>query len=280
MDIKTLKASILSHSAPRFLIFNSQEPTMAKQYIEGIADATNMAYKYFESTDEVIYDNATALRTPCISVVVDDTKPLKNPKYIESIAESNMYIILLYTNLDTKKYKDFVKANASRMVTFDKLDGMSLLNYATKRCADKNIKVSQDKLVRLVEYSNNDLGCLINELDKIFVLGQSNSDILADYMLKNGFSDYRLPDSDKFIRLILQESTDAFGYYERFNKSIDSAAMIAYKLYSLYRENTSLPSKKKLVGMRTCFHVYNGIVSGIMSDEYAVRYLMLELIGG
>lgn len=277
MDIKTLKASILSRTMPQFLIFNSHEPTLSKQYIEGIADAAGLQYKYFDTLDEVLYDNTTGLRTPCVSVVVEDSKPLKNSKYVDAITNKNAYIILLYSNIDPKKYKDFIKANESRIVTFDKLDGLSLLNYATKKCKDHNIRVSQDKLVQMVEYTNNDLGCLINELDKIFVLDQSNSDTLVDYMLKNGFSDYREPESDKFIEMVINGSPKAFEYYERFNKAIDSAVMLVYKMYSKYRECKD--TKKILTGMRTCFEVYNGIVDGTMSDEYAIRYLMLKMIG-
>lgn len=277
MDIKTLKASILSGSMPKFLIFDSNEPTLSKQYIVGISESTGLPYKYFDSIDEVLYDAGTGLRAPCVSVIVDDVKFFKNEKYKDSIAETNGYIILLYTNLDHKKYKDEIKKNSTNIVRFDKLDSLSLLNYAEKTTKDKGIKINQDKLAQLIEYTNNDLGCLINELDKVFVLNQTNSDIVVDYMLNNGFSDYRQPDTDKFIDMVVRGDKSAFEYYERFNKSMDSAVMIVYKMYSKFRESKS--NKAILLGMRTCFDVYNGMVDGTMSDEYAIRYLMLKMIG-
>lgn len=277
MDIKTLKASILSGSMPKFLIFDSHEPTLSKQYIEGISENTGLFYRYFDSVDEVLYDAGTGIRPPCISVVVDDAKFIKNEKYKDSVMSLSGYLVLVYTNLDPKKHKDFLKDYKDVIIRFDKLDTLSLLNYAVKRCKDKGIKVSQDKLEQLVAYTNNDLGCLINELDKIFVLDQSNSDIVVDYMLNNGFSDYRQPDTDKFIDMVVNGSKDAFEYYEKFNKSLDSAVMIVYKMYSKFRESKS--NRAILLGMRTCFEVYNGIVDGTMSDEYAIRYLMLKMIG-
>ena len=147
--------------------------------------------------------------------------------------------------------------------------------YAIKLCKDKKCSIDQNKLITLIEYCNNDLGILINELDKIFTLEQENSNVLTKYLLEEGFIDYRETNIFDFINLILNKDKKAFEYYLRIN---ESPVNILINLFNI--------SKKKFISSRNLFYkdimklsynLYCCILSGTIDSSYSIKYLMLKV---
>ena len=102
--------------------------------------------------------------------------------------------------------------------------------------------------------------------------------MLVDYMLNNGFSDYRRTDTDKLIQKVCNREKDVYEYYMRFNGTNESCAMIFYKLYSEARSRF-IRSKDRYFSkmLLLCSEMYNGIVDGSVAEEYAFKYFLLKL---
>lgn len=272
MDIKLLKSDILSNNIPKFLIFVEEEQALAKQYLTTIAKTLNKDCKYYDTVDNVIYDIQTNIKSDCIYVVLNDKSILQNKNYIESLKALNKYIIIRLDSIDKsnevyKQYKQF-------FVNFSKIDKYAILAYVLKKCKDNKIMVNQDKLEQLIDNCNCDLGCVINELDKIIVLAQENSNILFDYMMSNGFSDYRQTNVFTFINHIISKNKIVF---EEKQKLVDSPMTVLYNLYNTAKSRFVKDKDPRCLDiMKVCNELYNAIVDGTLNDTYAVDYLLLR----
>lgn len=274
MDIKLLKTDILSNNIPKFLIFAEYEHALCKQYITSIANTLNMDYLYFDTADEVIYFIETGIHSDFVFIIYNDDKVLSNKFLIDKLVSLNKYIIIVTNSVD--KSTDVYKEYKDNHVVFDKLDKYTILAYITKLCSKNSIDVSQDKLMQLIQYCDEDLSAVLNELDKIITLGQSNSNVLFSYMLENGFSDYRDINTFKFINKVANKDYTAFDDLYKIN---DSPVSIIFNLYNIYK--TKLTTSKDMYYancMKTCSNIYNSIIDGTMSDKYAIKCLMLEVL--
>jgi hypothetical protein len=115
----------------------------------------------------------------------------------------------------------------------------------------------------------------LNELDKIFILEQENSNVLTQYLLDEGFIDYRETNIFDFINLILNKDKRAFEYNLRIN---ESPVNILINLFNM--------SKKRLFTSRNLFYkdimklsykLYCGILDGTINSSYVIEYLLLRL---
>ena len=273
MDIKLLKTDILSNNIPNFLIFEVYEYALAEQYIDYISSTINKPIKLYYSSKEVIYDIETNLKEDYLYIIYNDKSVISDEDIVKALINSKRNIIVYYTELDKRSL--FYKNNKNYIVKFKKLDKNTLLAYAIKLCKDKKCSIDQDKLVTLIEYCNNDLGILINELDKIFTLEQENSNVLAKYLLEEGFIDYRETNIFDFINLILNKDKKAFEYYLRIN---ESPVNILINLFNI--------SKKRFISSRNLFYkdimklsynLYCSILSGTVDSSYSIKYLMLKV---
>lgn len=273
MNIKLLKTDILSNNIPNFLIFEVYECALAEQYIDYISSTINKPIKLYYSSKEVIYDIETNLKEDYLYIIYNDKLVISDEDIVKALINSKRNIIVYYTELD--KRSSFYKNNKNYIVEFKKLDKDTLLAYAIKLCKDKKCSIDQDKLVTLIEYCNNDLGILINELDKIFTLEQENSNVLAKYLLEEGFIDYRETNIFDFINLILNKDKKAFEYYLRIN---ESPVNILINLFNI--------SKKRFISSRNLFYkdmmklsynLYCRILSGTIDSSYSIKYLMLKV---
>lgn len=273
MNIKLLKTDILSNNIPNFLIFEVYEYALAKQYIDYISSTINKPTKLYYSSKEVIYDIETNLKEDNLYIIYNDKNVTIDDTLVDKLVNSKRNIIIYYTELD--RLSSFYKNNKNYIVEFKKLDKDTLLAYAIKLCKDKKCSIDQDKLVTLIEYCNNDLGILINELDKIFTLEQENSNVLAKYLLEEGFIDYRETNIFDFINLILNKDKKAFEYYLRIN---ESPVNILINLFNI--------SKKRFISSRNLFYkdimklsynLYCRILSGTVDSSYSIKYLMLKV---
>ena len=74
MDIKLLKNSILQNNIPKFLIFNAEEHTLCKQYIESMSTTLNKYHKYYDNADEVLYETSTNIKDDYLYIILNDDK--------------------------------------------------------------------------------------------------------------------------------------------------------------------------------------------------------------
>ena len=268
MDIKLLKTDILSNNIPNFLIFEVYEYALAEQYIDYISSTINKPIKLYYSSKEVIYDIETNLKEDYLYIIYNDKSVISDEDIVKALINSKRNIIVYYTELDKRSL--FYKNNKNYIVEFKKLDKNTLLAYAIKLCKDKKCSIDQGKLITLIEYCNNDLGILINELDKIFTLEQENSNVLTKYLLEEGFIDYRETNIFDFINLILNKDKKAFEYYLRIN---ESPVNILINLFNI--------SKKRFISSRNLFYkdvmklsynLYCRILSGTIDSSYSIKY--------
>ena len=273
MNIKLLKTDILSNNIPNFLIFEVYEYALAEQYIDYISSTINKPIKLYYSSKEVIYDIETNLKEDYLYIIYNDKSVILDEDIVKALINSKRNIIVYYTEL--YKRSSFYKNNKNYIVEFKKLDKNTLLAYAIKLCKDKKCSIDQGKLITLIEYCNNDLGILINELDKIFTLEQENSNVLTKYLLEEGFIDYRETNILDFINLILNKDKKAFEYYLRIN---ESPVNILINLFNI--------SKKRFISSRNLFYkdvmklsynLYCRILSGTIDSSYSIKYLMLKV---
>ena len=277
MDIKLLKTAIKQNNIPKFLIFIANEPTLCRQYLDSMSNTLNKYHKFYNSADEVIYDATTNTREDFLYVILNDDKILKNPTYINELIKLDRNIVVYFNEFDTKNqiYKDY----KDYFVNFKKLDKYTIVAYLMKKLDNAKIDVDQDKIETLVDYCNCNLGCCLNELDKIITLDQAKSNLVFDYMLNNGFSDYRETNLFSFISKIINKDKSVFDDELRLDESIISITTNLYKqlqnkLDKLVNKSLELNYAKAL---QLCADIDNRIKDGTISDKYALDYLLLEL---
>lgn len=273
MDIKLLKTDILSNNIPNFLIFEVYEYFLAKQYVDSISSTINKPIRFYHTAKEVIYDIESDIKEDCLYVVYNDKSVFDDNNVLVKIIDSNKNVILYYTGLDSSS--SFYRENEKSIVVFKKLNTYTLLAYAEKLCRDKKCSISQEKLIKLIDYCNNDLSILIHELDKIFILEQENSNVLTQYLLDEGFIDYRETNIFDFINLILNKDRKAFDYYLRVT---DSPVTILINIFNMSKNRLS--SSRNLFYkdvMKLSYKIYCGILDGTFDSSYAINYLLLRI---
>ena len=274
MDVKLLKTDILINSVPKFLIFVANEPTLCKQYIDSISNTVGLEYTYYLDVDAAIIDITNNIKKDVIYIILNDQKILKNQEYVEKLSKFNKYIIVYFNDLD--KTSQFYKNNKAFTVVFNRLDMYTILAYMQKKCNAAKVNVAQDKLLKLIDNCNCNLGECLNELDKILVLAQENSNVLMEYMLNNGFSDYRQTNVFQFVNKILNKDKSVFDDKQRL---VDSFMNVIYNLYNQAKQRF-IQSKDEyyLKCMKLSSKMFNGIVDGTINDTYAINYILFKLM--
>ena len=273
MDVKLLKSSILSNNIPKLLIFVEDEPALSKQYITSISNTLNKAYKYYDTADEVIYETTTNMREDFVYIIYNDSKILSNPTYIQELQKLNRNIIVCFSELD--KNSTLFKDNKTLVVIFPRLDRLSLLAYAQKLCKTHKITIDQNRLLEIIDCCDCRMGAVTNELDKIFILEQANSNVLANYMLTHGFPDYRKVNVYQFIDKVLSRNREAL---RDFYKIEDKSVGLIVLLYNNARRKL-LETRHPFYGkiMQFCYEAYNGIIDGTLSDVYAFKNILYQI---
>lgn len=274
MDIKLLKTSILQNNIPYFMAFVAEESALCKQYILNISSTLGKHYRYYDSADEVIYETSTNMKDDFIYIILNDQKIIKNPKYFEELSKINRHIILYFNEFDGKS--EIYKKYSDYFVIFNKLDKYTILAYLLKILKDNKIEVDQNKLELLVDYCDCSLGKCLNELDKIIALGQASSNMVFDYMLENGFSDYRETDLFRFVQKVVNKNISAFDDASRL---YDSVISVVVNLYKQARYKLLDKSAKHYVDvMKLSSMIDTGIKAGTINDKYALDYLLIKVL--
>lgn len=272
MDIRTLKASIATNSIPKFMVFDAVNSLLSKQYLTSISDTLGKHYKYYDTADEVLYETTTNLREDYLYIILNDDKVLGNPNYVAELIKTDRNIILYYTNLDNQS--TFYKTNKEYIVEFKQLDKYTIVAYLMKQLEKNKIEVEQSKIETLVDYCNCDLGCCMNELDKIIVLGQTNSNALFNYMMEKGFSDYRQTNIFNFVYKILNNDKSVFDDATRLDENFVGLLVLLYK--NARTKLISTDKKRYAEIMQLCYRLDSCIKDGRLKDTYLLDYLLLK----
>lgn len=271
MDIRLLKSDILSNNIPKFLIFKDNEHFLVKQYLHSMSETLGKACKFYDDSDAVIYDISVNLKDDCLYVVQGDDKIIKNPMYLKNLSDLQRNIVVIVNDTSAKHFQDYNKY----VVNFDKLDRNTIYAYLIKTLKDNEITIDEDRLFKIIDFCKCDLSLCVAEIDKIIILGKSNSNLLVDYMLKNSFPDYRCCDTNMFVKKLLTNDRSA---YDDCNKINDNVVTVAFMLYRMSKNALQYDTSNSHYYdvLRLSIEVYDKIISGKMSDSYALNYLMYK----
>lgn len=279
MDIKVLKSSILSVNVPSFLIFVNEEQALAKQYIETMANTLGKAPKYYFDINAIVRDledNSESEAPAHLNIAYDYSICSNFEKYMNYFINNlanNQNVIILLPSID--KRTEFYKKYKNYFVIFEKLDKYTLLAYVLKLCKKNKCSINQESLLDFIEKCDCDLGIILNELDKIFILGQENSNVVFDYMQNNGFSDYRKINVYNFINRVLDFDLNTL---KDMYKVDDSPVGVLTLLYNNARKRLVDSGNNKYARvMIVCNRVCQGIVDATIDSKYALKYALLEI---
>ena len=172
---------------------------------------------------------------------------------------------------------NLLKANKEYIVDFKKIDKYSIVAYLMQKLHSEKIEVAQEKIETLVDYCNCDFGICLNELDKVISLGQASANYLTDYMLSNGFSDYRQTNLFSFVQKILYGKVSAFDDAQRIGDSIISIITVLYNQARLKLVETNDERYGSI--MTLCDKLDSGIKDGSVDTNSTLKYLLLKVIG-
>lgn len=273
MDIKLLKSCIFSNTIPNFLVFFVEEPALYRQYLNSISNTLNKDYEIYDTAREAIYDIESNIKDDHIYLIFDDTKI--SGEELSKLLDSGKNIILCYNDISSsQKLHGVLSKYSSNVVEFRKIDRDTLLAYAIKLCKNNKCSVDTDVLINLIDCCNCDLGIMINELNKIFLLEQSNSNLLVNYLINEGFIDYRDISLDRFVNSVISRDYDSFIVGQKIEDSPVTVLTAVYNSALNKLKSTRAVQYSKLMGL--CFNIQKGILDGTIDSKYAIRYLLLR----
>lgn len=273
MDIKLLKSCIFSNTIPNFLVFFVEEPALYRQYLNSISNTLNKDYEIYDTAREAIYDIESNIKDDHIYLIFDDTKI--SGEELSKLLDSGKNIILCYNDISSsQKLHGVLSKYSSNVVEFRKIDRDTLLAYAIKLCKNNKCSVDTDILIKLIDCCDCDLGIMINELNKIFLLEQSNSNLLVNYLINEGFIDYRDISLDRFVNSVISRDYDSFVVGQKIEDSPVTVLTAVYNLALNKLKSTRAVQYSKL--MCLCFSIQKGILDGTIDSKYAIRYLLLR----
>lgn len=273
MDLKLLKADILSNNIPNFIIFSVSEPVLSKQYLSKMSSTLNKYYKYYDSYKEVIYDVDYNIKEDFIYIILDDYEILDNPAILDKLIGYDRHIVAYYSSPEIL-YKKIQKKYLDYVVKFDAIDKPTIIAYLLKLLKTNKITIDQDKLATLVDYCNCNFSICINEIDKIITLNQENSNLLIDYIFNNGFSDYRKINIFNFIQKILNKDESVFYDLYKLDDSVITVFDLLYKQARIRFLKSGNKFYVKL--MQLIFKLDCGIKDGSVNSDIAINYLLLK----
>lgn len=228
MDVKELKAKIVSKQIPNFLVFTGDEWEVQKIYIQQISSVTNLSMKYIDSATEItgkLKANSLVGKQNNLYIVRDDKVLTTDEKVLAKVKDNigQNILILLLTKLD-KRLK-FYNANKDTIIVFEPLKPEILEKYIAKE-----INLSKKNIQKLIEVCDGNYGRIRLEIDKIkcFAHGtkEDNRDLHASK--PEDFIDY-------CFRVLLEDGTiyrepkDAI--FDFVNAVLDRKVNKAYELY-------------------------------------------------
>lgn len=244
MELLDLMKRIGTSNVPHFLIFFGEEQKIIDIYIQNIIQSVDGKKVVVDNVSQVIKDNGKKSLDKSIKVyvVTEDTAFLTKDESWENVRKSmhKNYLILRYHSLD--KRSAFVRKNKQNIVEFSHLSNDVLQQYIQRDLPD----LSDENVSKLISYCNNDYGCILLEVDKIW---QTQSSRLSNFNINLDSNDcFEKLDKQglfhKEIGDITFELTNAVlgGYPDKAIQKLDEAKrkgepamMIASILYNGFR---------------------------------------------
>lgn len=240
MDVKELKAKILSKEVPSFLVFHGDEWEVQKVFIQQMSKSMSLPVRYIDSVTDIMkkLKSSTISGTADYIYVVRDDKALTtDEKVLTKVRNSigHSILILLLTKLD-KRLK-FYTGNKDSIIVFEALTEAELT-----KLINKEIPLSDDNIHKLIEVCDSNYGRIRLEIDKIKRYQQSfKKDLFPNdafrILLEDG-TIYREPKDAifDFVNAILDRKVNkAYALYEDCKAVNESTLAILTNLFNNVR---------------------------------------------
>lgn len=313
MEVSEVKSHIKNKQFDCFYIFAGEEWKVQRIYIEQIAKASGKIMKYIDSIADIYskLSNKSFIKQSYVYVVRDDKELLSNDTLqskISNILNDNILILIL-TTID--KRTKFYKAFSKQIVEFEPLKPEILKKYIKKE-----INLSDKSCDKLMEVCDFDYGRILLEIDKIKCYQSYDEDmeLLADvvfkYLLENGT--IYTPSKDAIFDLIDSILDDDINCFNLYQQCLDVGEAVMVMLKVLYdnakatlqvqscnskdiskstglngwqiknaMKHKGVYSNRELINiMMLCQDCQKEIVTGTMSEEFVMPYIMVNVLGG
>lgn len=315
MDVATLKAKIKSKQLPRYLIFSGDEWKVQQIYIQQISKVTGYDSLRIDGIS-CIYkqlQNKSFFNKPFIYIVRDDKELMQNEELqqkIDGVLGDNILIHLL-TSVD--KRTKFYKAYKDSIIEFERLSDAMLKKYI-----QKEIKLSERNIQRLIDICEHDYGRILLEIDKIYQFSNYymrmptapiDYNEVFDLLLKDGTiyeppydaifdlvdaildrnvnkafnflqQSYEVGEATMVMLSVLYNSTKALLQVQTYKgKEITKGTGLTAWQISKVKHHVGRYSEDDLIYIVRLIHkVTNGIKTGRMEDEFAMQYLLTHIM--
>lgn len=303
MDYSNVKKDIMNKDLKRFYIFTGEERFVLVKYIHKIVEVSGMRYKPVDKVSACRDTGSSLFSTPSCYVCYDDKEFVDNEKAWDEVTDfigaDNMLILVLSTVDNRKK---FFKHFASTIVSFDRLTEPILEKYVTRK-----VNLNPDNMRYLIQICENDCGRLFMELDKFDPNEDAN--LQFDKFLDEGIL-YVPPEDVVFdwVDAILSgDRGKSFALYEDCVRRGEPTLMLLSVLYANTRKllqvqscdgnieevtglmkweinrlrnkaNKAYSNRELINAMRLIQKVESGIKTGVVEEEFAIQYVMVNML--
>ena len=309
MEVNEIKAHIQKKQFNSFYIFTGPEWKIQRIYIDMIAKASGKELAFIDSITDIYgkLNNRSFLSKSYVYVVRDDKELMQNEKLqsqLDSVLSDNILILEL---TEPDKRTKFYRAYKNTIAEFNALTAQITRKYIQReiQLSDKNC----DKLAEICEY---DYGRCLLEINKVKMYAgspEADIDLCFEGLIKNGT--IYTPPKDAifdFVDAVLDDKIQrSFDLYQNcvavgeavmvmisvlYNnakavlqvqscKSSDvskATGLTAWQIQNA-RKHLNVYSIGELVRiMKLCQVCQEAIVTGTMDEEYAMDYILTEVL--
>lgn len=309
MNVTEVQSQIKTKNLDNFYIFTGEEWEVQKIYINQISKVSNKQVKRIDSITDVFSTlrNKSFISQSYVYVARDDKEFMQNEKLYNLNLGDNIFILLI-TNVDkrTKFYKTF----KDKICEFEHLKPEILKKYIKKVIFDFPDK-DCELLMNVCEY---DYGRCLLELDKIIsywekintgVVNVTEHDIFEKF-IKDGT--IYTPPKDAIFDLVdsILDGKPSFNLYQQCLDVGEATMVIIKVLYDNAKatlqvqsceskdigkstglngwqiknamKHKGVYSNRELINiMNLCFECQKGIVTGMIEEEFAIPYIMVNV---
>ncbi len=271
MDSNQLKELIRKREIPKFMIFIDNNPYNMSLYKNQIVKIINLPVLYHTDIQDAIYEASSFLAEDSIYYIrIDSTDKILKKSELFSDALSTLKKIGQYTLVILNDKGKVPKAFLGDTVVFDKYDYNSLYAFGKQVCELNKIPLSNNKLQELIDKSDCDLGVASNTLMQLSTLNKAGGDIESFE-----FCDYRKGNIFVLCDKILSKDNSAWEYSQLVS---NETMMVAFNLWKKARERLKSTNSIYYANIICeCEYIFNGITTGDIKDEYALKYLIAKI---
>ena len=311
MNVTEVQSQIKTKNLDNFYIFTGEEWEVQKIYINQISKVSNKQVKRIDSITDVFSTlrNKSFISQSYVYVARDDKEFMQNEKLYNLNLGDNIFILLI-TNVD--KRTKFYKAFKDKICEFGHLKPEILKKYI-----QKEICLSDKNCEKLMEVCDFDYGRCLLEIDKIwqYVDGcvreygkpcDVDINIVFESLLDDGT--IYTPSKDAIFDLVdsILDGKPSFNLYQQCLDVGEATMVIIKVLYDNAKatlqvqsceskdigkstglngwqiknamKHKGVYSNRELINiMNLCFECQKGIVTGMIEEEFAIPYIMVNV---